>query len=74
MFGAVYTVIGYRLVEEPFGLPQGIVGSIFLVYLVGTVCSAAAGRLVARLGRRGALYAGSRHGLVRAAAVASPTL
>ncbi|MGP4002180.1 MFS transporter [Streptomyces sp. 8N706] len=57
VFGAVYTVIGYRLVGEPFGLPQGVVGSIFLVYLVGTVSSAAAGRLVARLGRRGALYA-----------------
>ncbi|MCP3818952.1 MFS transporter [Streptomyces sp. A3M-1-3] len=56
VFGAVYTVIGYRLVEEPFSLPQGIVGSIFLVYLVGTVSSAAAGKLVARTGRRGALY------------------
>ncbi|MEU8561314.1 MFS transporter [Streptomyces cyaneofuscatus] len=56
VFGAVYTVIGFRLVDEPFSLPQGIVGSIFLVYLVGTVSSAAAGRLVARLGRRGALY------------------
>ncbi|MFF8433191.1 MFS transporter [Streptomyces bacillaris] len=56
VFGAVYTVIGYRLVDEPFSLPQGVVGSIFLVYLVGTVSSAAAGRLVARLGRRGALY------------------
>lgn len=56
VFGAVYTVIGYRLVEEPFSLPQGIVGSIFLVYLVGTLSSAAAGRLVGRLGRRGALY------------------
>ncbi|MFI5754361.1 MFS transporter [Streptomyces sp. NPDC051569] len=56
VFGAVYTVIGYRLVEAPFDLPQGIVGSVFLVYLVGTVSSAAAGRLVARLGRRGALY------------------
>lgn len=56
VFGAVYTVIGYRLVEAPFSLPQGIVGSIFLVYLVGTLSSAAAGRLVARLGRRGALY------------------
>ncbi|MFE9724683.1 MFS transporter [Streptomyces sp. NPDC005794] len=56
VFGAVYTVIGYRLVEEPFSLPQGIVGSVFLVYLVGTLSSAAAGRLVGRLGRRGALY------------------
>ncbi|MEY9486657.1 YNFM family putative membrane transporter [Streptomyces calvus] len=57
VFGGVYTVIGYRLTEAPFSLPQGIVGSIFLVYLVGTVSASAAGRLVGRLGRRGALYA-----------------
>ncbi|MFI5683662.1 MFS transporter [Streptomyces sp. NPDC051636] len=56
VFGGVYTVIGYRLTEDPFGLPQGIVGSIFLVYLVGTVSASTAGRLVGRLGRRGALY------------------
>ncbi|MGW1545023.1 MFS transporter [Streptomyces sp. NPDC002309] len=58
VFGGVYTVIGYRLTEEPFGLPQGVVGSIFLVYLVGTVSASTAGRLVGRLGRRGALYLG----------------
>ncbi|MFF7448659.1 MULTISPECIES: MFS transporter [unclassified Streptomyces] len=57
VFGGVYTVIGYRLTEAPFDLPQGIVGSIFLVYLVGTVSASTAGRLVGRLGRRGALYA-----------------
>lgn len=56
VFGAVYTVIGYRLAEAPFSLPQGVVGSIFLIYLVGTASSAAAGTLVGRLGRRGALY------------------
>lgn len=56
VFGGVYTVIGYRLTEPPFGLPQGVVGSIFLVYLVGTVSASTAGRLVGRLGRRGALY------------------
>ena len=56
VFGAVYTVIGYRLVEAPFSLGQGVIGSVFLIYLVGTVSSAAAGRLVARTGRRGALY------------------
>ncbi|QHY97759.1 Inner membrane transport protein YnfM [Streptomyces sp. S4.7] len=56
VFGAVYTAIGYRLVEAPFNLPQGVIGSIFLVYLVGTLSSAAAGKLVERLGRRGALY------------------
>lgn len=43
VFGGVYTVIGYRLTEEPFSLPQGIVGSIFLVYLVGTVSASTAG-------------------------------
>ncbi|QDO00371.1 MFS transporter [Streptomyces sp. RLB3-17] len=56
VFGGVYTVIGYRLTEAPFSLPQGIIGSIFLVYLVGTVSASTAGRLVARLGRRGSLY------------------
>ncbi|MEU6842852.1 MFS transporter [Streptomyces sp. NPDC046716] len=56
VFGATYTVIGYRLTEAPFSLSQGLVGSIFLVYLVGTVSSSAAGKLVARLGRRGTLY------------------
>ncbi|WP_405880115.1 MFS transporter [Streptomyces sp. NBC_01136] len=56
VFGGVYTVIGYRLTAAPFSLPQGIIGSIFLVYLVGTVSASTAGRLVARLGRRGSLY------------------
>ncbi|HET9383141.1 MAG TPA: MFS transporter [Streptomyces sp.] len=57
VFGGVYTVIGYRLTQAPFGLPQGVVGSVFLVYLVGTVAASTTGRLVGRLGRRGALYA-----------------
>ncbi|MDQ0788792.1 MFS transporter [Streptomyces sp. B3I8] len=56
VFGGVYTVIGYRLTDAPFSLPQGVIGSIFLVYLVGTVSASTAGRLVGRLGRRGALY------------------
>jgi YNFM family putative membrane transporter len=56
VFGGVYTVIGYRLTDAPFSLPQGIIGSIFLVYLVGTVSASTAGKLVARLGRRGSLY------------------
>ncbi|MFF7389582.1 MFS transporter [Streptomyces scabiei] len=56
VFGAVYTVIGYRLTDAPFSLPQGIIGSIFLVYLVGTVSASTAGKLVGRLGRRGTLY------------------
>ncbi|MBA0054192.1 MFS transporter [Streptomyces sp. AJS327] len=58
VFGAVYTVVGYRLTSEPFGLSQGLAGSIFAIYLVGTFVSTAAGRLHARLGRRGVLYLG----------------
>jgi YNFM family putative membrane transporter len=57
VFGAVYTVLGYRLVAAPFGLPQAVASSIFVVYLVGTAASAASARIGARLGRRGALYA-----------------
>jgi MFS transporter, YNFM family, putative membrane transport protein len=56
-FSAVYTVIGFRLVAEPFGLSAGVVGSVFAIYLVGTGSSSVSGRLVDRLGRRGALYA-----------------
>lgn len=56
VFGAVYTVIGYRLVGEEFGLSQGMVGSIFVIYLVGTASSAMSGRLHGRLGRRSTLY------------------
>lgn len=69
VFGAVYTVIGYRLVAAPFGLSQGLVGSIFVIYLVGTVSSATAGKLNARLGRRGTLYLGI--GLVAAGLLVS---
>ncbi|QPP06877.1 MFS transporter [Streptomyces bathyalis] len=58
VFGGVYTVIGYRLVAEPFGLSQGLIGSVFAIYLVGTATSATAGKLNARLGRRGMIYAG----------------
>ena len=56
VFGAVYNTIGYRLIAAPFNLPQSVAASIFVVYLVGTATSAAAGRLTGRLGRRGTLY------------------
>ncbi|WP_228718366.1 MFS transporter [Kitasatospora acidiphila] len=56
VFGAVYNTVGFRLIAAPFHLPQSVAASIFVVYLVGTASSAGAGRLAARLGRRGALY------------------
>ncbi|MDH6580119.1 MFS transporter [Kitasatospora sp. MAP5-34] len=56
VFGAVYNTVGYRLISAPFNLPESVAASIFVVYLVGTASSASAGRLTARLGRRGTLY------------------
>ncbi|MGE7432463.1 MFS transporter [Kitasatospora sp. NPDC001175] len=57
VFGAVYNTVGYRLIAAPFHLPESLAASVFGVYLVGTATSAYAGRLVGRVGRRGALYA-----------------
>ena len=54
VFGAVYTVLGYRLTAAPYGLSQTAAGAVFLVYLVGTGTSAGSGALTARAGRRGA--------------------
>lgn len=54
VFGAVYTVLGYRLTAAPYGLSQSAVGAVFLVYLVGTFASALSGTVQARVGRRGA--------------------
>ncbi|TDC62891.1 MFS transporter [Streptomyces hainanensis] len=56
-FSAVYTVIGFRLVDEPFGLSAGLAGSVFVIYLVGTGSASVTGPMIERLGRRGALYA-----------------
>jgi len=58
VFGAVYTVMGYRLVAAPFNLSQGLASSIFAVYVVGTFASALSARVTGRFGRRGTLYLG----------------
>ncbi len=49
-FVSLYNYLGFRLIET-FGLHPALVGSIFLVYLVGTVSSARAGNLIMRFGR-----------------------
>ncbi|MDI2130953.1 MFS transporter [Yinghuangia seranimata] len=56
-FGTVYNYLGYRLLAPPFGLPEAVVGAIFVIYLAGTFSSAAAGRLVGRFGHRTTLWA-----------------
>lgn len=50
-FATVYNYLGYRLTAQPFGLSSAGVGLLFLLYLVGTVTSAMAGRLADRRGR-----------------------
>ncbi|TQN43223.1 YNFM family putative membrane transporter [Blastococcus colisei] len=57
-FVTVYNFLGYRLLDEPFGLSPTLVGLVFLTYLAGTTSSPAAGRLGDRFGRRSVLLAG----------------
>ena len=57
-FVTVYNFLGYRLLEQPFGLSPLLVGLVFLSYLAGTVSSPTAGRLGDRWGRRVVLLAG----------------
>lgn len=57
-FVTVYNFLGYRLLEDPFGLSPLLVGLVFITYLAGTASSPAAGRLGDRFGRRVLLLAG----------------
>lgn len=50
-FVTVYNYLGFRLLGPGFGLPEVVVGLIFVVYLAGCFASAFAGRLVDRFGR-----------------------
>ena len=51
-FVTVYNFLGYRLLDDPFDLPAVLAGLVFLLYLAGTVSSAAAGRLSDSWGRQ----------------------
>lgn len=54
-FVSVYNFLGYRLLQEPFGLSQTLVGLTFLAYVAGTWASPLAGRVGDRIGRRAVL-------------------
>ncbi|MCU7727997.1 MFS transporter [Actinoplanes sp. KI2] len=54
-FVSVYNAIGFRLTSAPLSLGAGAIGAVFLVYPLGTVSSALAGRLADRYGRRAVL-------------------
>jgi YNFM family putative membrane transporter len=57
-FVTVYNYLTFRLSSAPFRLPATVIGAIFVVYLAGTVSSAAAGRLADRFGRLRILVGG----------------
>lgn len=50
-FVTMYNFLGFRLMEQPFRLKHSTVGLLFLLYIVGTWTSMAAGRFADRLGR-----------------------
>ncbi|SDN09091.1 MFS transporter [Allokutzneria albata] len=54
---AVYNVISFRLIAEPFRLAPGLAALVFLGYLFGGVASAIAGRMADRLGKPPVLLA-----------------
>jgi len=57
-FVAVYNAIGFRLTSAPFHLSLGAAGLVFLVYPIGALSSAIAGRMAERFSRRTIVPAG----------------
>lgn len=55
-FVMLYNYIGYQLIAPPYSLSQTIIGSIFVIYIVGTFSSAWMGRLADQYGRRKVLW------------------
>jgi len=51
-FISMYNYIGFRLLDRPYSLSQSTTSLIFLVYFLGSLSSAAMGRLMHRFGRR----------------------
>lgn len=51
-FVGLYNYLPFRLVQPPYNFGPAVIGSIFLLYSVGTFSSAWAGRQVARHGRQ----------------------
>ncbi|WP_397453581.1 MFS transporter [Pseudomonas sp. NA-150] len=50
-FVTIYNYVGFRLLAAPYSLSQTAVGSIFLMYIIGSYSSAWFGGIAGRLGR-----------------------
>jgi YNFM family putative membrane transporter len=57
-FVAVFNGLSFRLEAPPYHLGQSAIAAVFLVYPLGSLSSAIAGRLADRIGRRAVLPAG----------------
>jgi YNFM family putative membrane transporter len=57
-FVTLYNYITYQLLAPPYSLSQTIIGSIFLIYLVGTFSSIWMGRMADKYGRQKILLMG----------------
>lgn len=51
-FVAMYNYLGFRLSQTPYDLGPSVVGSVFLLYSLGSISSAKAGELADRLGHQ----------------------
>ncbi|MGC9665484.1 MFS transporter [Planosporangium sp. 12N6] len=51
-FVAVFNALGFRLAAAPYRLSAAVAGLVFLVYALGSLASALAGRLADRFGQR----------------------
>ncbi|MFV2196418.1 MFS transporter [Nocardiopsis sp. LOL_012] len=73
-FMALYNLLGFRLLQEPFGLSQAAASLLFLAYTAGMVSSAAAGPATARWGPWAVLAASTAIMAAGAAALATGSL
>jgi YNFM family putative membrane transporter len=73
-FVAVFNYAGFHLAAAPFHLSSTMIGLLFSVYLIGSVCAGWAGSLANRLGARRVMKAGIGLMLLGVAALATPWL
>ena len=64
LFVNLYTVMGFRLVAEPFSLPVSLVSLIFLCYLTGTLTSKLSGQWSLRFNSTSGIVLGTVVSLV----------
>lgn len=72
-FVSLYDYLGYRLIEV-FDFSPGLAGSIFLLYLIGTMTSGWAGAVATRHGRPRVLAAGIGACLIALPLIAVPAI